>query len=118
MASPLPNFLRCVNTRLHNPGIPRERVQSTPETTEVDCTAENLAVQEPLGGRRWLLAMCVRPRSALARGSHAEMSVVNGLILVLAVFAVRWLYPTRKRALIALADGTLFGLLGAAVTHS
>jgi hypothetical protein len=45
------------------------------------------------------------------------MSVVNGLILAVAVFAVRWLYPTRKRALIALAAGTLFGLLGAAVTH-
>ncbi|WP_426940043.1 hypothetical protein [Pseudarthrobacter sp. S6] len=45
------------------------------------------------------------------------MSVVNGLILALAVFAVRWLYPTRRRALIALAAGSLFGLLGAAVTH-
>lgn len=45
------------------------------------------------------------------------MSVVNGLILAVAVFAVRWLYPTRRRALIALAAGTLFGLLGAAVTH-
>lgn len=45
------------------------------------------------------------------------MSVVNGLILAVAVFAVRWLYPTRKRSLIALAAGTLFGLLGAAVTH-
>lgn len=45
------------------------------------------------------------------------MSVVNGLILALAVFAVRWLYPTRRRALIALAAGALFGLLGAAVTH-
>lgn len=45
------------------------------------------------------------------------MSVVNALILAVAVFAVRWLYPTRRRALIALAAGTLFGLLGAAVTH-
>ncbi|MET3141774.1 UNVERIFIED_ORG: hypothetical protein ABIB13_001476 [Arthrobacter sp. UYEF2] len=45
------------------------------------------------------------------------MSVVNGLILALAVFSVRWLYPTRRRALIALAAGSLFGLLGAAVTH-
>ncbi|WP_248762179.1 hypothetical protein [Pseudarthrobacter sp. SSS035] len=45
------------------------------------------------------------------------MSVVNGLILAVAVFAVRWLYPTRRRALVALAAGTLFGLLGAAVTH-
>ena len=45
------------------------------------------------------------------------MSVVNGLILAVAVFAVRWLYPTRRRALIAMAAGTLFGLLGAAVTH-
>ncbi|MCP9000406.1 hypothetical protein NFC73_11795 [Pseudarthrobacter sp. RMG13] len=45
------------------------------------------------------------------------MSVVNGLILAVAVFAVRWLYPTRRRALIALAAGTLFALLGAAVTH-
>lgn len=45
------------------------------------------------------------------------LSVVNGLILAVAVFAVRWLYPTRKRALIALAAGTLFGLVGAAVTH-
>jgi hypothetical protein len=45
------------------------------------------------------------------------LSVVNGVILAVAVFAVRWLYPTRKRALVALAAGTLFGLLGAAVTH-
>ncbi|WP_146072542.1 hypothetical protein [Arthrobacter sp. 4R501] len=45
------------------------------------------------------------------------MSAVNGLILAVAVFAVRWLYPTGKRALIALAAGTLFGLVGAAVTH-
>lgn len=45
------------------------------------------------------------------------LSAVNGFIMALAVFAVRWLYPTGKRALIALAAGTLFGLLGAAVTH-
>ncbi|MDI3195898.1 hypothetical protein QK285_15980 [Pseudarthrobacter sp. AL20] len=45
------------------------------------------------------------------------MSVVNGLILGLAVFSVRWLDPTRRRALIALAAGSLFGLLGAAVTR-
>jgi hypothetical protein len=45
------------------------------------------------------------------------LSVVNGVILAVTVFAVRWLYPTRKRALIALAAGTLFGLVGAAVTH-
>lgn len=45
------------------------------------------------------------------------MTVVNGFILTVAVFAVPWLYPTGKRALIALAAGTLFGLLGAAVTH-
>jgi hypothetical protein len=45
------------------------------------------------------------------------LSVVNGVIMAVAVFAVRWLYPTRKRALIALAAGTLFGLVGAAVTH-
>ena len=45
------------------------------------------------------------------------MTVVNALILAVAVFAVRWLYPTPKRALIALEAGTLFGLLGAAVTH-
>jgi hypothetical protein len=45
------------------------------------------------------------------------LSSVNGVIMAAAVFAVRWLYPTRKRALIALAAGTLFGLVGAAVTH-
>ncbi|WP_426989839.1 hypothetical protein [Pseudarthrobacter sp. Y6] len=45
------------------------------------------------------------------------MSVVNGFIFAVAVFAVPWLYPTGRRALIALAAGTLFGLLGAAVTH-
>jgi hypothetical protein len=45
------------------------------------------------------------------------LSVVNGLVFAVAVFAVRWLYPARKRALIAVAAGTLFGLLGAAVTH-
>jgi len=45
------------------------------------------------------------------------LSVVNAVILAVAVFAERWLYPTRKRALIALAAGTFFGLLGAAVTH-
>ncbi|MEV7132592.1 hypothetical protein AB0N24_06840 [Arthrobacter sp. NPDC093128] len=44
------------------------------------------------------------------------LSVVNGLILAVAMFAVRWLYPNRKRALIALAAGTLFGLVGAAIT--
>ena len=45
------------------------------------------------------------------------LSAVNGVIMAAAVFAVRWLYPTPKRALIALAAGTLFGLMGAAVTH-
>jgi hypothetical protein len=45
------------------------------------------------------------------------LSAVNGVIMAVAVFAVRWLYPTGKRALIALVAGTLFGLLGAAVTH-
>lgn len=45
------------------------------------------------------------------------LSVVNGVILAVAVFAVRWLYPTRKRALVALAAGTLFALVGAVVTH-
>lgn len=45
------------------------------------------------------------------------LTVVNGFILAVAVFAVPWLYPTGKRALIALAAGTLFGLVGAAVTH-
>jgi hypothetical protein len=45
------------------------------------------------------------------------LSVVNGVILAVAVFAVRWLYPTRKRALVALAAGTLFALVGAAVSH-
>jgi len=45
------------------------------------------------------------------------LSVVNGLILAVAVFAVRWLYPIRKRAFVALAAGTLFGLVGAVVTH-
>jgi hypothetical protein len=45
------------------------------------------------------------------------LCAVNGLILAVAVFAVPWLYPTRRRALIAVAAGTLFGLVGAAVTH-
>jgi hypothetical protein len=45
------------------------------------------------------------------------MTIVNGFILAVAVFAVRWLYPTGRRALIALAAGILFGLVGAAVTH-
>ena len=45
------------------------------------------------------------------------MTVVNGFILAVAVFAVPWLYPTRRRALIAIAAGTLFGLVGAAVTR-
>ncbi|WP_171027574.1 hypothetical protein [Pseudarthrobacter sp. NamE2] len=45
------------------------------------------------------------------------LSVVNGVIMAVAVFAVRWLYPIRQRALIALAAGTFFGLVGAAVTH-
>lgn len=56
----------------------------------------------------------------VATGSEwiaVTLSIVNGVILAAAVFAVRWLYPTRKRALVALAAGTLFGLLGAAVTH-
>lgn len=45
------------------------------------------------------------------------LSAVNGVIMAVALFAVRLLYPGRKRALIALAAGTLFGLIGAAVTH-
>lgn len=45
------------------------------------------------------------------------LSIVNGFILAVAVFAVPWLYPTGRRALIALAAGALFGLVGAAVTH-
>ncbi|MBO1268740.1 hypothetical protein [Arthrobacter cavernae] len=45
------------------------------------------------------------------------LSAVNGFMLAVAVFAVPWLYPTGKRALIAVAAGTLFGLVGAAVTH-
>jgi hypothetical protein len=45
------------------------------------------------------------------------LSAANGVIMAAAVFSVRWLYPTPKRALIALAAGTLFGLVGAAVTH-
>lgn len=45
------------------------------------------------------------------------LSAVNGVILAVVVFAVRWLYPTRKRALISVAAGTLFGLIGAAFTH-
>ncbi|MDQ0665452.1 hypothetical protein QFZ35_003950 [Arthrobacter ulcerisalmonis] len=45
------------------------------------------------------------------------LSAVNGVILAVAVLAVRWLYPTRNRAVIALAAGTFFGLVGAAVTH-
>ena len=45
------------------------------------------------------------------------LSGVNGAILAVAVRAVRWLYPTRKRALVALAAGTLFALVGAVVTH-
>ena len=56
----------------------------------------------------------------MATGSEwiaVTLSVVNGVILAVAVFAVRWLYPTRKRALVALAAGALFGLLGAAITH-
>ncbi|WP_411375732.1 hypothetical protein ACLH0K_05020 [Arthrobacter sp. MPF02] len=45
------------------------------------------------------------------------LSVVNGVIMAVAVFAVRWLYPTGKRALIAVAAGTFVGFVGAAVTH-
>jgi hypothetical protein len=45
------------------------------------------------------------------------LSALNGVIFAAAVFAVPWLYPTRKRALVALIAGALFGLLGAAVTH-
>jgi hypothetical protein len=46
-----------------------------------------------------------------------SMSCVNGLIFAVAVFAVPWLHPTRKRAVIAITAGALFGLVGAAVTH-
>ncbi|QOD05968.1 hypothetical protein [Pseudarthrobacter sp. BIM B-2242] len=45
------------------------------------------------------------------------LSVLNGVIFAVAVFAVPWLYPTRRRALVALIAGALFGLLGAAITH-
>jgi hypothetical protein len=46
-----------------------------------------------------------------------SLSCVNGLIFAVAVFAVPWLHPTRKRAVIAITAGALFGLIGAAVTH-
>jgi hypothetical protein len=45
------------------------------------------------------------------------LCAVNGFILAVAVFSVPWLYPTGRRALIALAAGILFGLVGAALTH-
>lgn len=46
-----------------------------------------------------------------------SLSIVNGIILAMAVFLVPWLYPTGKRAFVAVIAGTLFGLVGAAVTH-
>lgn len=45
------------------------------------------------------------------------LSVLNGVICAVAVFTVPWLYPTRRRALVALIAGALFGLVGAAITH-
>lgn len=45
------------------------------------------------------------------------LTVVNGVIMAVAVFAVPWLYPTGKRAVVAVAAGVLFGLVGAAYTH-
>ncbi|UEL29419.1 hypothetical protein [Pseudarthrobacter sp. L1SW] len=56
----------------------------------------------------------------VARGGEwiaASLSAVNGLILAVAVFVVPWFYPTGRRVLVALIAGTLFALLGAAVTH-
>lgn len=56
----------------------------------------------------------------VATGSErlaVTMTVVNGLILAEAVFAVPWLYPRGRRALIALAAGALFDLVGVAVTR-
>ena len=45
------------------------------------------------------------------------LTVVNGVIMAVAVFAVPWLYPTGKRALVAVAAGVLFALVGAAYTR-
>lgn len=45
------------------------------------------------------------------------LTVVNGVIMAVAVFAVPWLFPTGKRALVAVAAGILFALVGASYTH-
>ncbi|MET3720776.1 MULTISPECIES: hypothetical protein [unclassified Arthrobacter] len=81
-----------------------------------------------LGLPQWLVASfawcgisgCSGGGFGVATGSEwlaITLSVVNGFILAVALFGVRWLYPTGKRAAVAVAAGTLFGLLGAAVTH-
>jgi hypothetical protein len=98
----------------------------------VNKNAKNLFWAVPLAGvlslPQWLVARfswcgisgCSGGGFGVSTGSEwvaIMLSVVNGFILAVAVFAVRWLYPARKRALIAVAAGTLFGLLGAAITH-
>jgi hypothetical protein len=74
-----------------------------------------------VAGLAWCgISGCSGGGFGVSRGSEwvaVILSVVNGFIFAVAVFAVRWLYPARKRALIAVAAGTLFGLVGAAVTH-
>lgn len=62
--------------------------------------------------------MTMRTGSLPDKGSLPRWArIAVALYLAVAVFAVRWLYPARRRALIALAAGTLVGLPGAAVTH-
>jgi hypothetical protein len=108
------------------PQYPREKLRGiTPDVGKL-WWAVPVAVllslpQWMVAGFAWCgISGCSGGGFGVATGSEwiaVTLSIVNGVILAAAVFAVRWLYPTRKRALIALAAGTLFGLLGAAVTH-
>ena len=108
------------------PRYPREKLRGiTPDVGKL-WWAVPVAVllslpQWMVAGFAWCgISGCSGGGFGVATGSEwiaVILSAANGVIMAVAVFAVRWLYPTGKRALIALAAGTLFGLLGAAVTH-
>lgn len=119
-------LLRAAGTPGDSAQYPRATLRGiTPDVTKL-WRAVPLAVLLSLP--QWMVARfawcgisgCSGGGFGVATGSEwiaVILSAVNGVILAAAVFAVRWLYPTGKRALIALAAGTLFGLVGAAVTH-
>jgi hypothetical protein len=123
---PVPTAATAHTMPAATPRYPREKLRGiTPDVGKL-WWAVPVAVllslpQWMVAGIAWCgISGCSGGGFGVATGSEwiaVILSAVNGVIMAVAVFAVRWLYPTGKRALIALVAGTLFGLLGAAVTH-